>query len=167
MAGAERPVARKLAETYQQYRQGLFAMALSITRDADRAEDAVHEAFARLCAGRKQPRGDVVPYVFAAVRNAAIDQVRRHRLPPMAVSIYEDAVAADPAVEAVEAERRALLREAVEALPARQRQAVILRVYAGLTFEQMAETLGEPLPTVASRYRRALARLRDRCGSLR
>jgi DNA-directed RNA polymerase specialized sigma24 family protein len=34
-----------------------------------------------------------------------------------------------------------------------------LRVYGGLSFEQMAATLGEPLPTVASRYRRALEKL--------
>lgn len=57
---------------YLNHRQGLFSLALSITGSRQQAEDAVHEAFAKM-AGRKLPEGDPVPYVFKVVRNAAID----------------------------------------------------------------------------------------------
>jgi len=99
---------------------------------------------------------------FAAVRNAAIDQVRR--TPAMQdvqqTSIYNGQMD-DPLAAAIDLERQELMRKAVEELPDEQRQAVVLHVYADLTFEQVAEMLGEPLPTVASRYRRALERLKQ------
>jgi len=41
-----------------------------------------------------------------------------------------------------------------------------MKIYGGLTFEQIAEVLEAPLSTVASRYRRALARLRQNLGRL-
>ena len=154
---------RALERIYRAHRQGLFTLALAIAGRQELAEDAVHEAFVRLWRRRRAPAGDLVAYVFAAVRNAAIDQLRRRRTTAgeADVSIY-DGAAVPPDAAMAAAERSRLLREAVEALPADQREAVVLRIYAGLTFQQVAEALGQPLPTVASRYRRALERVRQR-----
>ena len=44
-------------------------------------------------------------------------------------------------------------------LPADQREVVVLKIWAALTFTQIGEALGIPLNTAASRYRYALARL--------
>lgn len=149
-----------LERIYWDHRQGLYTLALAITRRPERAEDAVQDAFARLWTASRRPTGDPVPYVFAAVRNAAVDQLRRRdaagRYEP--VSIF-NGLPADPAAHAVSAEEHHLVREAVDALPQEQREAVVMKIYADLTFDQMARALGEPLQTVASRYRRALARL--------
>jgi RNA polymerase sigma-70 factor (ECF subfamily) len=68
----------------------------------------------------------------------------------------------DPESAAISAEQHALLRRAIDALPQAEREAVVMRIYGGLKFEQIAETLNEPLPTVASRYRRALETLSQR-----
>ena len=146
---------------YRRHRQGLFTLALSITRCPELAEDAVHDACARLLRLASHPDRDAVAYVFAAVRNAALDRVRQRR-PSVEypASIY-DVRQPDPAVAAHEAEQQRLAREAVDQLPLKQRETVVLRLYANLTFEQIAETLGEPLPTVASRYRRALERIKQ------
>jgi RNA polymerase sigma-70 factor (ECF subfamily) len=155
-------VKRALERIYRRHRQGLFTLALTVTRSPAAAEDAVQEAFARLWRLKKRPAGDPVAYVFAAVRNAATDQLRRRREPPAdaAASIFNGSVTS-PEAAALEAERQRLLAEAVEALPEAQREAIVLRVYADLSFAQMAEALGEPLPTVAGRYRRGLERLRE------
>ena len=72
----------------------------------------------------------------------------------------------DPASNALEAERQRHVRRAVETLPTRQRQVVVLRLHSGLTFQQIAEVFGEPLQTVASRYRRALGRMKETLGKL-
>jgi RNA polymerase sigma-70 factor (ECF subfamily) len=104
----------------------------------------------------------LVPYVFATVRNAAIDQMRRVGSvlqDARQVSIYDGQIQ-DPLASAIELERQTVMRQAVEELPDDQRQAIVLHVYAELTFEQVAQMLGEPLPTVASRYRRALEKLK-------
>ena len=152
---------KQLERIYREHRQGLFTLALSITRCPDLAEDAVQEAFARLWRSAARPEGDVVSYVFASVRNAALDQARQRRASGRpAVSVF-DADPATPLSAAIDAERRQGVRRAVDALPPRQRQTVVLRLYAGLTFRQIAETLAEPLQTVASRYRRALERIKE------
>ncbi len=159
MAG---PIRQDMEEVYWEHRQGLFTLALSITRCPSKAEDAVQDAFSRLWKSRMKARAQIVPYVFAAVRNAAIDQMRRSGGAQNVedASVF-DGRCSDPLVTALDNERQAVVRSAVEALPDDQRQAVVLHIYAGLTFDQVADMLGEPLPTVASRYRRALERLKQ------
>jgi RNA polymerase sigma-70 factor, ECF subfamily len=172
-----------LEDIYARHRQGLFTLALSITRCAARAEDAVHDAFVRLCrrgrslesngeaTGRLPGGADPVAYVFASVRNAAVDLVRR--APPeqgRSASIFagwpHPAADAEADAGAIDAERRHWVALAVDTLPAEQREAVILRVYAGLSFAQIALTVDAPLQTVASRYRRGLERLRHQLARL-
>ncbi len=149
---------------YRQHRKGLYTLALSITRQPESAEDAVHEAIVRLCRSGKSPSGDPVAYVFAAVRNAAIDQKRRLG----SVSIFD---LAEPSQEPTTAlddhERDRMVADAIDDLPADQREAVVMHLYTGLTFQQAAEALHVPLQTMASRYRRALDRLRTQLTSLK
>jgi RNA polymerase sigma factor (sigma-70 family) len=86
----------QLAELYQQHRQGLYTLALSITRNPHRAEDAVQDAFVRLYRRHRPAVGDPASYVFMAVRNASIDQIRKRKRDQRAAScIYEDAAPAE------------------------------------------------------------------------
>lgn len=158
---------KRLEDLYVRHRQGLFLLALSITRCPAASEDAVHEAFVRLSEGRGAPEGDGVAYVFSSVRNAAIDQVRRRRSEKENPASLYNGHAPSPEVSALAAERDRALRLAVDGLPLEQQEAVVLRVYADLSFEQIAEVCGAPLPTVFARYQRALEKLRDRLGSLK
>jgi RNA polymerase sigma-70 factor, ECF subfamily len=154
-------VQRRLEQVYRDHRQGLFTLALAISRSPDLAEDAVQEAFTRLWRSSREPQGDLVAYTFATVRNTALELVRRRRdTVQMPASLF-DGTRCNPAALASDAEQERLVRAAVDALPIRQRQAVVLRLYAGLTFQQIADTLHEALPTVASRYRRALQRIKE------
>lgn len=156
-----------LGDVYRQHRLGLFSLALSITRDRSKAEDAVHDAFTRLVSREMALDGDPIAYVFAAVRNAAIDELRgparRHeRAGGDAVfdSMF-DRREPSPSDGLDEREQKRALMAAVESLPDPQREAVVMHALAGLTFEQIAQAIGQPLQTVASRYRRALDRLRE------
>jgi RNA polymerase sigma-70 factor (ECF subfamily) len=149
---------------YRQHRQGLYSLALSITRQPALAEDAVQEAFARLWRRGREPAGDPVAYVFASVRNASLDTARKAGAAgPHPASLYNGR-APDPAATVIDDESADRLRRAVDDLPDAQRQAVVMKVYAGLTFRQIAEASGEPLSTVSSRYNRALDRLREMLG---
>jgi RNA polymerase sigma-70 factor (ECF subfamily) len=124
----------------------------------------VHEAIVRLCRSGKTPAGDPVAYVFAAVRNAAVDQKRKIG----SVSIFDLAEPSQqPANVADDRERDRLVADAIDDLPAEQREAVVMHLYTGLTFQQAAEVLDVPLQTMASRYRRALAKLREQLASLK
>jgi RNA polymerase sigma-70 factor (ECF subfamily) len=163
------PVIATIESIYRQHRGGLFTLALSITGRAESAEDAVHEAIVRLCRAGKTPGGDPVAYVFAAVRNAAIDQKRRlGGVDASAVSIFDVAEPSQaPDNTLHDGERDKMMADAIDQLPADQRDALVMHVFSGLTLQQAATALGVPLQTLASRYRRALARLRESLASLR
>jgi RNA polymerase sigma-70 factor, ECF subfamily len=154
-------VQKEIEDIYRRHRQGLFTLALSITRCPELAEDAVHDACARLLRFRSKPKTDAVAYVFATVRNAAVDLAKRRRPSVEYPASLFDERQPDPGMAAGNAEQQRLARDAVGNLPLEQRQTVVLRLYANLTFEQIAETFGEPLQTVASRYRRALERIKQ------
>ena len=153
-----------LEKLYLRHRQGLFTLALAVAGGRSAAEDAVQDACARLLASpRDAVDGDPAAYLFAAVRNAAVDQRRRRSAAGAALagaSIYNGRrLSTDEPGRDAEVDGR--IRAALAALPEEQREAVSMRIYGGLTFEQMAAATGEPLSTVASRYRRAIERLRD------
>ena len=169
-----------LESIYREHRQGLFTLALSITRQRDRAEDAVHDAFARMLRAEQSRsiQGDRVAYAFASVRNAAIDIMRKRSelaIEAMAgessdsESIYArfqpDAasIPGGPADQSViSAETQSLVRQALSELPDATRQVLTMKLHADLTFEQISQAMNEPLSTVASRYRRALDKLKER-----
>lgn len=156
--------AQDLQTLYARHRQALFTLALSRTRCRGLAEDAVHEAFVRICRTDLARLADADAYVFAAVRNAAIDQVRRAghaaSLDQAAADSIFEAGADVPGDEAQRDEQARLVARAVDALPDEQREAIVMRIYGGLSFAQIGRVTGDPLPTVATRYRRGLERLR-------
>jgi RNA polymerase sigma-70 factor, ECF subfamily len=137
-------------------------LALSITRCPADAEDAVQAAFARLCRNGQPAARDPVALTFAAVRNAALDLLRRRRphSPPqasLAACLLQAGGSPEGALSA--GERDQAIAAAVDALPEDLRTVVLLRVFSGLTFRQVGELTDSPLPTVVSRYRAALSRL--------
>ncbi len=151
---------------YRRHRREMLAMAVAITNCPNRAQDAVQTAFCRLCASGRRANGDQVAYAFAAVRNAAIDQKRALAAGAQGLGNREADPCPEPLEELIAGEDRRLVRGLVRALPRRQREVVALHLYAGLTFQQVADALDAPLWTVTSRYRCALNHLREalNCG---
>ena len=164
-----------LAEIYDRDRRGLYALALSVTRRPNTAEDAIHDAVVRLAKKGSPPEGDARAYVFRSVRNAALDQLRAAKrginaktYAPVGgeenesnpgVSLFADPGPC-PAEQTEQAEQNQRLMQAVEQLPDAQRETIVMKVFGGLTFQEIADTQGEPLSTVSSRYQRGLARLK-------
>ncbi len=154
-----------LEDMYRDHRRGLFGLAMSVVRESAAAEDAVHEAFARMAKQQTPPRGDRAAYAYRAVRNAAIDQARRRKARPSptdpATSLFVASTEPDPATSAQANETEQMLMHAVDNLPDAEREAVVMRSFGGLTFRQIAQATGQPLSTVSSQYQRGLARLRQ------
>ncbi len=148
-----------LDELYRQYRRPLFLTAWNILRCSSLAEDAVHSAFVRLAELRKPPRGPKL-YAFRAVRNAAVDLSRnraRRREEPMGLE------PSPPSAELKSSDNELLMAvsAALDQLDDAAREIVELHLHSGLTFREIASVLEEPLQTIASRYRRALEKLRQ------
>ena len=128
------------------------------------AEDVVQEAFVRFWANRARA-DDPVAYLFTCVRSAALDWRRsgRRRLRREEAAAKPDAPA-DAALFTAgmeREERRAAIEAALATLPESQREVLVMKVWAKLTFPQIGRMLGVPADTAASRYRYALAKLRE------
>ena len=144
---------------YRRHRRPLFLTAWNVLRCPSLAEDAVHSAFVRL-AELSVPPGEPKLYAFRAVRNAAIDLARaRCRRHEEQISVEENGpqVATQPA----EDEALSAVHIALSHLDERAREVVELHLHGRLTFQEIAMLCNEPLQTVASRYRRALEKLRQ------
>ena len=117
-------------------------------------QDALVESWRR--GGGAQPPDAAL--VFATIRRRAIDLARRHerRTHRELAGAGEETWFAPGDVGADEIE----LERAVKNLPEIYREVVTLKVWGELTFQQIAETVGIPLNTAASRYRYALEHLR-------
>lgn len=158
-----------LSEIYTQHKQGLFSLAVSVTRNSAEAEDAVQDAFMKLARKNIVPKGDPVSYVYATVRNAALDRLRKKKRVvdvPEFVFDEEKSNEPKPGIELQEQERNFIIRKEIEKLEEPQREVIIMKLFSGLTFEQIAEILQEPLSTVSSRYARTLKSLKYRMEAL-
>ena len=127
------------------------------------AEDVVQKAFVRFW--RKQPDAQPAhyPLLYAAVRTIALDHLRSHdrRVRREDAFHLEETIGAQVFVhDPDQAETSQMVHAALECIPPQQRETLVLRVWGELTFAQIAETVGESINTVASRYRYAMQALR-------
>jgi RNA polymerase sigma-70 factor, ECF subfamily len=151
----------ELENLYCKCRQQLFTCALVITRSATRAEDAVHDAFYQLLRGDPRP-SDLKSYVFRAVRNAALNQVRRSkgRAEALPSSVFDPGPYPDESAEKAELQRR--VEHCLSELSPDERETIVEHLFGELTFQEIAIVRGAALGTVVSWYRRGLEKLRAR-----
>ena len=126
------------------------------------AEDAVQAGFVKFWKHKPGPEAEDVPLLYTAVRCAALDLAKsrsRSLKREEAVSLAADDVWWD-ADTLAEKERAEIMRRALQQLPAEQREVIVLRIWADMTFAQIADTLGENQNTIAARHRYALASLK-------
>ena len=130
------------------------------------AEDVVQEAFLRFWRSRDRA-DDPVPYLYACVKRAAMDWQRggkrRERREQVVAGSRPETGRNEPMLTSPleREERRAAVEAALVNLPESQREVLVMKVWGQLSCPQIAEALGIPADTAASRYRYALARLRD------
>jgi RNA polymerase sigma-70 factor (ECF subfamily) len=148
----------RLERLFREHSSELFVSALAVTGHAERAEDAVQEAFYRLFRLEKSPR-HLKAYVFRAVRNAAVDQLRKRQPGGLDFSDSLFDPADGPGKTAAENELKRSVAEAICSLSDAQRETVINHLYAGLTFREIALARQLPVNTVKSWYRRGIEKL--------
>jgi RNA polymerase sigma-70 factor, ECF subfamily len=146
---------------YDELGVGLHRYAVTLLADAAAAEDAIQQVFAALLRNNG-PIDNEAHYLRRAVRNECYSMLRgRARRSEEPARPMLEAVAPG----AVDHAERLALEGAIRQLPPEQREVVHLHVFEGWTFQEMADTSGESINTIASRYRYALERLRDTLAS--
>ncbi len=165
---------RRIVERYQ---RPVYGLLVRMVRDPALAEDLAQETLVKAyrALGSFDRRRRFSSWLFKIAHNTAIDQLRRVR--PVTVPLDDAgderaaplARLARPDSESPEARLRGrdlagALQEALDALRADYREAVLLRYQQGLSYQEIAEILELPIGTVKTHLHRARAQL---AGSLR
>ena len=143
---------------YQRHGPALMLFARLYVADGAAAEDAVHRVFVKLLGGHYIVEGSAAAYLYRAVKNEALND-RRSRSREIATGEERAWFSSDGPAKS---ETAIELQRALSALPEEQRDVVVMRVWSGMTFEEVAEAMEVNIHTAASRYRYGLERLRER-----
>jgi RNA polymerase sigma-70 factor (ECF subfamily) len=155
---------------YDRHAQVVYSLVLRIVREETTAEELLQESFWQVwkSATTYDATGPAAAWLYRIARNKALDQLRRVKARPAAVSgeVALSAVGDRPAERASSVEVAAELRWRAEQvrtglnrLPDEQRVCVELAYYEGLSQSQIAEQLGLPLGTIKTRLRLGVEKL--------
>ena len=162
-AAAPARIALDFDALYRSARDDVFAYVASLLHDRGAAEDVTALAFERAFRKRKSykpERGSERSWLFGIARNAALDELRR-RQRAAALVTEPAAVTPQPDEELEQTLRRAAVRTALAALPARDHELIALKFHAGLDNAEIADVLGVSVTNAGTRLHRALTKLRE------
>ena len=167
----------------KQYQAQIYQHALYLLNSPDDAKDVTQETFIKAWTSNAELRLETVQsWLLKCASNLCIDLLRRRRFQaPLTMGHTEEiealvhhqreGTASDPSNLSPEElyirqERQQLVRQAIAQLPLHFRTVVIMREINELSFEEIAETLNQPVGTVKSNMFRAKKRLREIVGNL-
>lgn len=149
------------------YVPALRRYARALTRDADHADDLVQDCIERAIRKRRlwSPTGPLRAWLFRMLLNLYRNELRATRRKGAEVPL--EALTVEPATPAPQLGRIALaeIARAVERLPLEQREALLLVVLEGMSYQEAAGIIGIPAGTLMSRLGRARAALKTMTGA--
>ena len=159
-------------QLYEAVSPRVYGLILRVLRDPAQAEEVAQEVLVEVwrSAGRYDPaRGSAMAWVCTIAHRRAVDRVRSEqagadRVRRVAATSVETPY--DDVVEQTTARLdRQQVRRCLEGLTELQREALTLAYYGGHTYREVAELLDAALPTVKTRMRDGLIRMRDCLGT--
>ncbi len=152
---------KAFAELIYDAKRRMWAVAMSVTGNAHDAEDAMQNAMisAWKNIGKFQPQARFSTWMYRITSNAALELLRKRR------DVPDDDAGADTPDDTAPIQQRVtttmVVREALEMLEPEFKEVLVLREYAGLSYDELAAHQGIPLATVKSRLNRARKKLKD------
>lgn len=160
---------KAFAELYDHCAPTAFGLAVKILRNEAEAEDVLQQAFLSLwqhAAHFDAAKGKVTTWLYVFIRNRCIDLIRRKKREAqesLDEVVENSAGFSDGAAAPLDAldgqERRARVSKALQELPEPQRRAIEAAYFEGLTQEEVAAKLDEPLGTIKTRTRLGMMKL--------
>lgn len=149
---------------YERTGAAVYGFALSILKNAHDAEDVLQDTYIRIygAASGYRPNGNPIPWIFTITRNLSLMKLRENRkITEMTEEEWEKLACRDSTGAA---EDRIFLKTMLELLSAEERQIIVLHAVAGMKYKEMAALLEMPLPTVLSKYHRAMKKMERQLG---
>jgi len=155
---------------YERHHLSTLNVAFRLLGSRDAAEDIAQEVFVKLYTSPKSyhPTAKFTTWLYSVTYNACIDEMRRSKntgaLPEgYDLCIPDTYISPEFAAESNELAR--VVQSAIASLPEKQRAAVVLQRYEGLTYQEIADVLKTSLPSVESLLFRAKESLKKRLAS--
>lgn len=149
-----------LSKLYIMFKDMVFAVAFGITSDYHLSEDCVTETFVRLTQVKhfSAQKGDGKGFIITIARNVAFELRRRYKkeITNFIIQSYGEA---EKSVE-----DSIYINQLLKHLNEKQRETVILKCCAELTFKQISQVMKCPETTAKSRYKKAISILQEKAG---
>ena len=163
-----------LGQLYDSTNRAVFGLILRVLNEPAGAEEVTLEVYTqvwRQASNYDPSRGTPSAWLLTIARSRAIDRFRstdqtRRRQEPLSTVETARASGASPEENAVDAERREIVRAALDTLPPEQRNVIELAYFSGLSHSEIAAKCSLPLGTVKTRTRLAMLRLRSALATL-
>lgn len=155
-------------EVYSKFSQVTYNLALRILKDKEDAEEVVQEIFLQVwnkAYSYDSERGALSTWVLNIARSRAIDKLRTVGYRNKNVEIDEEKLKSNADLSQTiedKDENKNVIRQALESLPDKQRIAIELVYFEGLTHIEAAEKLEEPVGTIKTRIRLGVLKLKDK-----
>ena len=167
-AAPDAAVAERFEQIVMPHVDSAFNLARWLVRNRDDAEDVAQEAMLRaLRFFTTYNGGDPRAWLLQIVRNASFTWLEKNRPSDLAAEFDEHlhtsaaAPVANPESLAIAANNRQRLERALESLPAKQREVIVLRELEGCSYKEIAAITEIPIGTVMSALSRARAQLQS------
>lgn len=158
-------------QLYERFSPRVFGLANRIVRDPSQAEEVAQEIFLeiwRRASRFDRSRGSGTAWIMTLTHGRSVDRVRQaqaSRARDLRATIDNFDREVDSVAETVAAHADAAqVHECLDTLTTLQRQSITLAYFGGHTQREVGEMLGAPLPTIKTRVRDGLIRLRDCMG---
>ena len=162
---------RAFEALFDRYGDLVYSTALRVLHDRQLAEDVTQEVFARVWRSPEAyvaERGRLLTWLVSVTRNRAVDELRsrgrRQRHETASPEEQQRELPAgqenDPLLTAELSEQAQAVRSALAEIPPEQREVIELAYFGGLTQQEIAVTLAQPLGTVKTRIRLGMQKLR-------
>ena len=158
--------AQAFERLYDELSAAVYGLARRVVRDPARAEDVTQDVFLEVW--RKAARFDATlgkakTWVMTIAHRRAVDAVRRNEAAKRSDGhgAPDEVVHDEPVERVIEAEERGAVRDCLDTLTELQLESVRLAYFNGYTYNEVATLLEKPLPTIKTRMRDGLIRLRD------
>jgi RNA polymerase sigma-70 factor (ECF subfamily) len=160
---------RAFEELYDRHSRAVYSLVLRILQQAATAEEVVQDVFLQVWRKAEHfdsSRGPFVPWLLTLSRNRALDHLRlkgerQRRREDQTEEFPATRITPDFEDSLDEKRRAARVRELMHSLQPKQRRAIELAYFEGLSHSEIASTLNEPLGTVKGWIRNGILRLRE------
>ena len=157
----------------KRHKNKVFTTILLIVKDTYTAEDLLQDTFIKaihtMKSGRYNEEGKFSSWICRIAHNLAIDFFRKEKRNPTiemedGSNVFNTLAFAEESIESlqIKEDTHKRLRELIQQLPEAQKEVLIMRHYADMSFQEIAETTGVSINTALGRMRYALINLRKK-----